>query len=209
VPPVLTLPFPLCARLRALHRVCEGTSGTAPVARRPWPSMRELEVFHSTPEGFCIQWGLCSWSGAPCADPLPPARSQADLYVILPIMHAVHAYQDNGTHATPSSPRPVPSPSALVVTLTWVESRVTCMACTGSCAASSPVSSVVDRSRGGAHPGTDERPFLGVPRPSTNRRTTPSANGSPCQRTAAGCGRRRSCRIVACCTPRASWTLMY
>ena len=55
------------------------------------------------------------------------------------------------------------------------------MSCTGPCPASSPAGSVVDCSRCGAHTGTNEDPFLGVPRPRANRRPAPRANRRPGQ----------------------------
>jgi hypothetical protein len=60
--------LPLCASMRALPRVCAGTSGTAHVASRPGPSWRMLKGFPSTPEGFCLQCRACTRSGA--ASPL-------------------------------------------------------------------------------------------------------------------------------------------
>jgi hypothetical protein len=54
--------------MRALPRVCAGTSGTAHVASRPGPSWRMLKGFPSTPEGFCLQCRACTRAGA--ASPL-------------------------------------------------------------------------------------------------------------------------------------------
>jgi hypothetical protein len=59
-----------CASLRALPRMGEGTSGTTQVMSRSVPSVHVLKVWHSTPEGFCLQGSVCMSSCA--ASPVGP-----------------------------------------------------------------------------------------------------------------------------------------